>query len=186
MTIQKPFDIFLYIKKHIYGLCLRGSFMNLSTIILYITAALFLFISLLKDRGKTVKGLKKGFAAFKKILPLLIPLFLIVGIVLTFVTPDTIKNILGDETGWLGVTLGLMIGSVAFMPPFVAFPLGAELIEKGAGFPQVAAFMTTLMGVGIVYFQAEVRFFGSAAALRRNLLAFSAALIVAFAVGVLM
>lgn len=124
--------------------------------------------------------------AFKKILPLLIPLFIIVGVVLTIVTPEMIKSVLGEDSGWIGITFGLLIGSVAFMPPFVTFPLGAELIAKGAGFPQVAAFVTTLMGVGFVYLQAEMKFFGAGSTVRRNSLAFIAAIVVALAVGVLM
>lgn len=166
--------------------CVYGGLMNISTIILYAMATFFLVISLVKDRKKTVMGMKKGFMAFKKILPLLIPLFLIVGIVLTYVTPEMIRQILGEESGWIGTTLGLLLGSLAFMPPFVAFPLGAELIEKGAGFPQVAAFVTTLMGVGFVYLQAEIKFFGTGSTIRRNSLAFVAAIIVALVIGVLM
>lgn len=160
--------------------------MDISTIILYILAFGFLIVSLIKDRKKTKKGIKKSFMAFKNILPLLIPLFLIVGIVLTFVTPEMIKNLLGEDSGWIGITFGLFIGSVAFMPPFVTFPLGSELIANGAGFPQVAAFVTTLMGVGIVYLQAEMKFFGAGSTIRRNSLAFVAAISVAVAVGVLM
>jgi len=160
--------------------------MNISTIILYLLSLVFLIISILKDRKKTVMGIKKGFTAFKKILPLLIPLFVIVGVLLTFVTPEMINNILGEESGWLGITFGLVIGSVAFLPPFVTFPFGAELIANGAGLPQVAALVTTLMGVGFVYLQAEMKFFGVGSTLKRNSLAFIAAITVALAVGVLM
>ncbi|MBI9099071.1 MAG: permease [Spirochaetaceae bacterium] len=160
--------------------------MNISTVILYLLSIIFLIVSIIKDRKKTKKGIKKGFMAFKKILPLLIPLFLIVGVVLTFVTPEMIKNLLGEDSGWIGISFGLVIGSIAFMPPFVTFPLGSELIANGAGFPQVAAFVTTLMGVGFVYFQAEMKFFGAGSTIRRNSLAFVAAIIVAVMVGVLM
>ena len=160
--------------------------MNISTVVLYVLSIMLLIISLIKDRKKTKMGIKKGFMAFKKILPLLIPLFLIVGVVLTFVTPEMIKNLLGEDSGWLGGTFGLLIGSIAFMPPFVTFPLGSDLIAGGAGFPQVAAFVTTLMGVGFVYLQAEIKFFGTGSTIRRNSLAFIAAVTVALAVGVLM
>lgn len=160
--------------------------MNISTIILYVISIIFLIISLFKDRKKTKQGVKKGYIAFTKILPLLIPLFLIVGIILTFVTPEMIKNLLGEDSGWLGVLIGSLIGSVAFMPPFVTFPLGADLIESGAGFPQVAAFVTTLMGVGVVYLQAEIKIFGVRSTVRRNVLALIAAIIVAISIGVFM
>lgn len=157
--------------------------MDISTTILYLIAGVTLIISLFKDRDRTIIGIKKGFNAFKKIVPLLIPLFLIVGIVLTYITPEIINSVLGDDSGWLGVLTGSVMGSIAFMPPFVTFPLGADLLESGAGYAQVAAFVTTLMGVGIVYLQAETQFFGGKATLSRNILAFFTAILVAIVVG---
>ncbi len=127
-------------------------------------------------------GVKKGWMAFKKILPILIPLFLIVGIILTVISPDIIKFSLGENSGIMGVFIGLLVGSIAFMPPFVTYPLGVELLEKGAGYPQVAAFVTTLMAVGIVYFTAETKFFGTKSTILRNGLGFIASLIVALVV----
>lgn len=160
--------------------------MNISTIILYILSISFLIISLIKDKEKTKVGIKKGFMAFIKIIPVLIPLFLIVGILLTYITPQMITNMIGEDSGFIGVAIGSILGSLAFMPPFVTFPLAAELLQNGAGYSQVAAFVTTLMGVGIVYIQAESRFFGTASTLRRNILAFIAAIIVSLVVGGLM
>ncbi|QUI25734.1 permease [Vallitalea pronyensis] len=154
----------------------------MSTIILYILALVLLIVSFIKDRKKTKMGIKKGWMAFKKILPILIPLFLIVGIILTVISPDMIKFALGENSGVIGVFIGLIVGSISFMPPFVTYPLGVELLEKGAGYPQVAAFVTTLMAVGIVYFTAETKFFGTKSAILRNGLGFIASLIVALVV----
>lgn len=156
--------------------------MDISTIILYVLAVVLLIISFVKDRKKTKMGVKKGWMAFKKILPILIPLFLIVGIILTVISPDIIKFSLGENSGIMGVFIGLLVGSIAFMPPFVTYPLGVELLEKGAGYPQVAAFVTTLMAVGVVYFTAETKFFGTKSTILRNGLGFIASLIVALVV----
>ncbi|MDC7220791.1 MAG: permease [Spirochaetales bacterium] len=138
----------------------------------------------MKDRDKTRKGIKKGFMSFKKILPMLIPMFLIVGVGLTYITPEMIQSVMGKDSGILGVLIGLVMGSIAFMPPFVTFPLGAELIQQGAGLAQVAALVTTLMGVGVVYMQVEIKHFGAASMIRRNMLAVFAAIAVALVVGV--
>lgn len=159
-----------------------GDLMDLSTIILYSIAIILLFISLVKDKKKTKMAIKKGWMAFKKILPVLIPLFIIVGVVLSIVTPDMIRSVLGENSGILGVTLGMIVGSIAFIPPFVAYPLGADLLANGAGYPQVAAFVTTLMAVGIVYWMAETKFFGKKAVVLRNSLAFIASGIVAIVI----
>jgi uncharacterized membrane protein YraQ (UPF0718 family) len=160
--------------------------MDISTIVLYGIALILLIVSIVKDRNKTKKAIKKGWMAFIKIIPLLIPLFIIVGVVLSIITPDMIKQVLGEESGVFGVFIGMLIGSIAFMPPFVTFPLGAELLENGAGFPQVAAFVTTLMAVGLVYWVAEVKYFGNKAVVLRNTLAFISSGIVSLVVWVVM
>ena len=156
--------------------------MDISTIILYGIALVLLIISVIKDPGKTKKAIKKGWMAFVKIIPVLIPLFIVVGVLLSLITPDMIKQVMGEDSGLLGVLTGMLIGSVAFMPPFVTFPLGAELLGHGAGYPQVAAFVTTLMAVGLVYWVAEVKFFGHKAVILRNSLAFIASGVVALVV----
>ena len=156
--------------------------MDISTIILYSVAIVLLIISFVKDKKKTKAAVKKGWMAFKKIVPVLIPLFIIVGVVLSVITPEMIRFVLGENSGIAGVAIGMVAGSIAFIPPFVAFPLGADLLENGAGYPQVAAFVTTLMAVGIVYWAAEKKFFGNKAVILRNTLAFVASGVVAFVI----
>lgn len=156
--------------------------MDISTIILYSISIILLIVSLMKDRNKTKKAIKKGWMSFINIMPVLVPLFLIVGIVLSILTPTMISQILGEDSGVIGIMLGMLVGAFAFMPPFVTFPLGAQLLENGAGYPQVAAFVTTLMGVGLVYWAAEIKYFGNRAVVLRNSLAFIGAGIVAFVV----
>ncbi|HEY9061859.1 MAG TPA: hypothetical protein VIO64_15335 [Pseudobacteroides sp.] len=41
-------------------------------------------------------------------------------------------------------------GSITLIPCFVAFLLAAALLKSGAGFMQIAVFISTLMMVGIV------------------------------------
>lgn len=156
--------------------------MDISTIFLYSIAAILLIVSLIKDTHKTKRAIKKGFGAFKKIIPMLVPLFIIVGVVLSVVTPDMIRTVLGEKSGIVGVIIGLVVGSISFMPPFVTYPLGVELIESGAGYPQVAAFVTTLMAVGLVYWMAETKYFGKKLTIMRNSLALVASSIVALVV----
>lgn len=160
--------------------------MDISTLILYGLAFVLLILSAIKDRDKTKKALKKGWMAFFNLIPVLIPLFLVVGVLLTLITPQMIKSVMGEDSGILGVLIGMIIGSIAFMPPFVTYPLGAELLQNGAGYPQVAAFVTTLMAVGLVYWAAEVKFFGSKAVVLRNGLAFIASGIVSLIIWVVM
>lgn len=156
--------------------------MEISSLIMYVLVGIILVISFIKDRQKTKKAIKKGWMAFIKLIPVLVPLFLIVGIVLTIVTPDLISSLLGEQSGVIGVLIGLLVGSVAFIPSFVTYPLGAELLNKGAGYPQVAALVTTLMAVGLVYWSAETKFFGTKSTILRNGVAFIASITVALVI----
>lgn len=156
--------------------------MSLETYVLYGVTLVLLILSLIKSKEKTKKGLIKGMKSFLKLMPLLIPLFLFIGILLAVITPDLISQVLGPNSGILGYLFGLIVGSITFMPPFVAYPLGVELLENGAAYPQVAGFLVTLMSVGLVYYVVESKLFSKKSAILRNLISFIGAIIVIFVV----
>ena len=149
----------------------------MSTIILYSAVAALFALSWFKDKSKTAHALKIAKQSLLKLLPSLIPIMVTLGIILAILSPQTVSSILGEKSGILGVVLGIVIGSVAFMPGFVAFPLGATLLDHGAGYPQIAGFISSLMAVGFVSLGLEIKYFGRHAALTRNLTAFVASII---------
>lgn len=159
--------------------------MGVEAIVIYILAAILFIVSVIKDKEKTKQGVKKGVRSFLKLMPVLVPLFVIIGVLLAVVTPELIGRVLGEESGLIGMISGLFVGSVTFMPPFVAFPLGRELLDSGAAHPQVAGFLVTLMSVGVVYFAAESRYFSKKSAFYRNLISFGGAMIVIMIVWVI-
>ena len=79
-----------------------------------------------------------------------------------------------------------LVGSVTLIPGFVAFPLAAALLNSGAGFMQIAVFISTLMMVGIVTITLETKYFGKKAAVARNGLAFVFSFVVAIVIGVVL
>ena len=156
------------------------------TKILYIVAAVLLLLSWLKDRQKTRMALKKAWKAFENILPQFLIIILIVGMVLAVLNPDVISRLIGQESGWLGLVIASLIGSITLIPGFVAFPLASALLKNGAGFMQIAIFISTLMMVGIVTIPVEIKYFGKKATLSRNLLAFAFSYVVAITIGVVL
>lgn len=156
------------------------------TVIFYITAAVALLISFLKSREKTVQALRKAWKSFEMILPQLLTILLLIGLILTILSPEQIRNLLGSSSGVLGVLIAAVIGAVTLVPAFVAFPLAAALLGSGAGIMQIAAFVSTLMMVGIVTLPVEFRYFGKKAALVRNASAFCFSLVVALVMGVVL
>ncbi len=154
------------------------------TIALYVIAIAALITSFVRSKEKTRLALKKAWKAFENILPQFLSIILIIGMMLAILTPEQISHFIGKESGWLGVLLAAAIGSITLIPGFVAFPLAAALIKSGAGYMQIAAFVSTLMMVGIVTMPVEFKYFGKKATFLRNGMAFAFSLIVALVMGV--
>ena len=88
------------------------------------------------------------------------------------------------DSGWLGVVLASIVGSITLIPGFIAFPTAAILLDGGAGYMQIGAFISTLMMVGVVTLPVEIRYFGKKLALYRNIFAFMFSFLVAYVIGV--
>lgn len=149
-------------------------------------AGLLLSISFYKDRNKTKMALKKAWKAFENILPEFLVVILLVGLLLAVMNQEVISNIIGEKSGWLGVILAAVTGSITLIPGFVAFPMTALLLEGGAGYMQIGAFISALMMVGIVTLPVEIKYFGKKLAIARNILAFLFSFVVALVIGVVM
>ena len=156
------------------------------TYILYGLAGTGLAISFFKERNKTKMALKKAWKSFENILPQFLTILIIIGLALAILSPQTITNLLGTRSDIWGVLGAAMIGSITLIPGFVAFPLAAALLKNGAGYMQIAAFVSTLMMVGIVTLPLEIKTFGKGAAMIRNIAAFVFSLIAAFVIGVIL
>ncbi len=151
--------------------------------IFYSLALVLLTLSFAKDKRKTKMALKKAWKAFENILPEFLVVILLAGFLLAILSPETISKIIGAESGWFGIILAGIIGSVTLIPGFVAFPTAAILLENGAGYMQIAAFVSTLMMVGIITIPVEIKYFGKKVSILRNTLAFFFSFLVAFLIG---
>ena len=145
---------------------------------LWIVTGVALLVSLAADRRKTQAAVLKGLEMFVGIIPLLLGILATVSLVLTAVTPRMLERVLSGA-GLLPFFTALGVGSIALIPGFIAYPLAALLRENGASVPVLAAFITSLMMVGVLTLPLEARYFGWRAALLRNLLALCGAVVVA-------
>ncbi len=156
------------------------------TYILYGLTAVLLLLSFLKDKKKTKMSLKKAWKAFENILPQFLSILILIGIMLAVLSPDVIASLIGKQSGLLGMLIAAAIGSITLIPGFVAFPLASALLKSGAGFMQIAVFISTLMMVGIVTIPVETKYFGKKATILRNVLAFAFSFLVALVIGVVL
>ena len=154
----------------------------MTTIMLYAAAGICLGISLFRSRQRSIRALKKAWKALENILPQILAILLLVGIVVEALNPETISRIIGSESGWFGTLLASAVGSVTLIPGFIAFPMADLLLSRGAGYMQIAAFVSSLMMVGVLTFPVERRFLGTKAAILRNGMAFLFAFPVAAAI----
>ena len=152
-------------------------------VILYAVTGILLILSFMRDRNKTKKALMKAWKALSNILPQFLVVILLVGVLLTLMDSETILRIIGSDSGWLGVVLAAVVGAITLIPGFVAFPTAAMLLQGGAGYMQIAAFISTLMMVGVVTLPVEIQYFGKRLALYRNVLAFVFSFLVAYVIG---
>jgi len=142
-------------------------------------------VSWLVDREKTARGIKVALKRFGAILPAFIVVILLASVTIGFVSPESIQRFLGSSSSrWGASAIASLVGSVALMPGFVAFPLGGILKENGVPLMVISGFTTTLMMVGVVTFPVEKAFLGSRVAIIRNLIGFFIALFVALLTGV--
>lgn len=160
--------------------------MGIFTKILYGSALLWLLISFVKDKEKTKIALKKAWRSFENILPSILAILLLIGFILTFLDAQIISKLLGTDSGVLGMVIAAAVGCITLIPGFVAFPFAASLLSAGAGYAQIAIFISTLMMVGIATLPLEIRCFGKRIALKRNILSLIFAVITSCVIGVIM
>ncbi len=92
------------------------------TVILYFLAVGLLLLSFLKDRKKTKMALKKAWKSFENIMPQFLSVLIIIGIMLAVLSPETISKLIGRQSGWIGMIIASVIGSVTLIPGVWHFP----------------------------------------------------------------
>lgn len=148
---------------------------------LYFVTAGLLLLSVAFNRTKTLRGLAIGLRMFIHVLPTVLGILMVVSVVLTWVGPETIQRWLGENSGPAAYVLAALIGAVALMPGFVAFPMAKMLAGNGVAWGVIAVFITSLMMVGVLTLPIEKKYFGMKVALARNGLNFIGAIVIGLA-----
>jgi len=155
----------------------------MSNYILYGLTILLLVFSYYKNKKKTKMALEKAWKAFENILPEFLTVIMFVGVLLAVFNAQLISKVIGNNSGWLGVVIAAVVGAITLIPGFVAFPTAAMLLQNGAGYMQIGAFLSSLMMVGVVTMPVEMKYFGKRLTLLRNLFAFIFSFLVAYIIG---
>ena len=159
--------------------------MDVFTLVLWIVTGTWLIGSLIKDKKKILNSIKMSSGLMKNMIWEIVAILFLIGLILSFIPPDTIKHYLGGSNTLISTIVSALVGSITLIPAFVAFPLVGSLVNAGASVIPVVAFLTTLTMVGFVTFPLEKREFGLRFSLIRNSLSFGFAIIIALLMGVL-
>jgi len=155
-------------------------------LIINIFTIFLLTFSFIKNRKKSIKALKISLLKSLKLAPQLISLVAIIGIVFAFLPPELIKDFLGGDFSLIQVGAAALFGALMMIPSLIALPLAGSLIDAGASYTPVAAFITTLTMVGFVTIPIEIEELGKKITIYRNGLALIFAIIISFMIGVFM
>ena len=157
--------------------------MDVFTIAIWVGTAIFLVISLIKDKVKTKNALKMAFGMGKGMLVSILSIIFLIGLVLTVMPPQEIAAYVGKQDVFLSTVIAAALGAVTLIPAFIAFPLVGTLVNAGVGIVPSVAFLTTLTMVGVVTMPLEKEQFGAKFTLTRNALSFVFAIVIALVMG---
>jgi uncharacterized membrane protein YraQ (UPF0718 family) len=147
--------------------------------ILLICTVIALLVSLIRSREKTLAAVKIAIRRMWNILPLFLLVMALFAISITIIPESFISKAIGSDSGLGGLVIAIVVGSVAMMPGFIAFPLCGALLSRGVPYYILAGFSLALMNVGFVTLPMQIQYLGFKVVIVRNLIGILAALLVA-------
>ncbi len=160
--------------------------MNTTSIFINLFALLLLIFAFLKDKEKSKKALLISLKSFIRIIPNMLVIVILIGLMLGLIPKSEISKIVGEQSGFKGIIITAITGSILQIPSLISFPLAASLLQQGATITIVAVFITTLTMIGVVMLPLEIRELGKKMALLRNILSFLIAILIGIIMGVLL
>jgi uncharacterized membrane protein YraQ (UPF0718 family) len=129
------------------------------------------FIALFIFAPETAKSSSRvTWEYFLEMVFILPPVFILMGLMEVWLPKDKIQVWLGNDSGLRGGILSLALGTLPTGPLYVAFPLAASLLHKGASITNVVIFLGAWAALKIPQLMVEVKFLGWSFALVRFVL----------------
>ena len=105
-------------------------------ILLIVTVVVTIFN---KELG--AKSFSIAYSSFIQMVEVVPPIMIMLGLMDVWVPRETMMNYMGDNSGVRGVSLAILIGSIAAGPMYAAFPFTKVLLKKGVKFSNIIIFM---------------------------------------------
>lgn len=136
---------------------------------LVLLAPITLALSLaFQEQGRKVASVSWDF--FLEMLFILPAVLVLMGLFAVWVSREKVVKYLGDSSGLRGIALSMFLGALPTGPLYIAFPMGAMLVKKGARVANVMAFLSAWACIKIPQELVEFDFMGWEFALTRLVL----------------
>lgn len=121
-----------------------------ATIVMGALALVLFIIAAQKGDGSHLRGLKITGNMALTVLPMLAFAFLAAGFIMVLVPKELVSRWLGEGSGFKGIMIGTLAGTLTPGGPYVVFPLMLGFWKAGAGMGTLVAYATawSLLGVG--------------------------------------
>ena len=106
------------------------------------------------------------------------PVFILMGLMEVWVPKNKIQNWLGKESGIKGIVISVVLGTLPTGPLYVAFPMTASLLRKGASISNMIIFLGSWAALKIPQLLVETKFLGTSFMILRFALTFMALLLI--------
>lgn len=127
--------------------------------------------------GKSVVNMT--LSQLKEMLLVIPPIFILLGLLDTWVPKETMVKYMGENSGVKGVLLAILIGSAAAGPLYGAFPVAAVFMKKGVKFKNVLIFIGAWSTTKIPMLLFEISSLGARFAITRLLVDIPGIIIIA-------
>lgn len=107
----------------------------------FLISFLVLLMILLLNKEIGFKSIQSAKSSLMQMITVLPPIMILLGLMDVWIPRETLIKYMGDKSGFLGVLLAMVIGSIAAGTMYAAFPFTTVLIKKGAKFSNIIIFM---------------------------------------------
>lgn len=98
----------------------------------------------------------------KEMILIIPPVFILMGLMEVWLPKDKIQKWLGSGSGIKGAALSVALGTLPTGPLYVAFPMTASLLHKGASITNMVIFLGSWAALKIPQLMVEIKFLGIA------------------------
>jgi len=143
-----------------------------------IIAAVFVVLAIwLPDLAKRSSIVTSEY--FIEMVLILPPVFILIGLLEVWIPTDKVQRWSGSDSGTKGIVFSLALGTLPAGPLYVAFPIAASLLRKGASISNVVIFLGSRAALKIPMLIVEIEFLGLAFASLRFILTLVAIILIA-------